>query len=566
MLESWPKAHLPGPESRASAYYAFMASVPYFMFVAALFVFLITSFHFEAELNEGDLYRVVLGLLNGKATGLELNDPMQYGIRFGYGYVAMVYWLGELHIFAITHRESLIEAMNAIGFVASLAIVGFLMASLQIMYGAPTALFASTIFLFSPLFMEMATSGHQLLIALAFFFAANLVLLLDVRGWWKILSYGTASLLLFVGLTMRAELPLAFPWLVFAGRPTELSSRRLYIPNVVARSVVCLIAFAIFQTVFHSYIDTPPTGSMSGLSTFMGQFYNLRNVMRGFVICVVGIGLATVVTGGAVLLIERTRIIRDFRLPDFVTSGSNLIGPLALIFIGAAFWIPNPNPARHFTFFLLGLAVLIALSITRRFRLNRVGAIAAGLAIVIANQALAEVVRPIVLRNLQTVYIRFPERNPTTGAVPLGSFPRHHASLAERAEILTNFARMVTGSCEPRLLVLTSNGPLMAGLMFKPQFDSRVGREKVGSHDAFKNAFTIVRQGQTFLFVDPLEIWPQDPVSVILKDTSLAGYQLLRDPYSISTYDKLAIPASRMANYPQLRSEMRCDGQNEQTN
>jgi hypothetical protein len=550
MLKSWPKG----------AYCASMASVPYFMCVAALFIFLISTFHFKSELNEGDLYRVVLGLMNGKATGLGLNDPTQYGIRFGYGYVAMIYWMEELHILAITHRESVIEAVNAIGFVASLATIGFLMASLNIMYGAPTALLASTIFLFSPLFLEMASSGHQLLIALAFFFAANFVLLLDVQGWRKTLSYATATLLLFVGLTMRAELPLAFSWLVFAGRPTELMSHRQYFLNVIARSVVCLSSFAIFQIVFHFCVYTPPTGDgLSGLSTFMGQFYSLRNVLRGLVILVVGVGLATVIAGGALLFIDRSRIIRDFRLSDFVMSGANLIGPLSLIFVGATFWIPNPNPARHFTFFLLGFAVLIALSITRRSRVNCTGSIAAGLAIVIANQALAEVVRPIVLRNLHSVYMRVPEHSPTTGAVPLGSFPRHHASLVERTEILTSLGRSVTGSCEPQLLVLTSNGPLMAGLMFEPHVDTRVSLAKVGSYNALK----VVRQGQTFLFVDPLEIWPQDPVSVILKDTSLIDYRILRDPYSISTDDKLTVPISRMANYPQLDSEMRCDGQND---
>jgi hypothetical protein len=556
MLKSWPKAQLPGPEGISSPY-PVMVGTPYFIFVAVLFVFLIGLFHFTTELNEGDLYRVVLGLLNGKASGLGLDDPTQYGIRFGYGYVAMIYWLGELQIFSIAHRESLIEAINAIGFVASIAIVVLLMTSLQIMYGAATALLASIIFLFSPLFLETATSGHQLLIALAFFFAANLVLLLDVRGRWKILSYATAAFLLFAGLTMRAELPLAFPWLVFAERPTAFLSRRLYISNVLARSCVCLFSFAVFQIVFHFYVNTPPTGDgMSGLSTFMGQFYSPRNILRGFVILVVGSGVATVVAGCVVLFVGRTAMIEDFRLLSFVAVASNLFGPLSLIVVGAMFWIPNPNPARHFTFFLLGLAVLISLSVTRRFRVNGAGAIVAGLAIVIANQALAEVARPIVLRNLHSPYIRFPEHNPTTGAVPLGSFPRHHASMVERMEVLTNFGRTVVGSCEPQLLVLTSNGPLMAGLMFKRQIDTRVSLAKVSSYNALK----VVRQGQTFLFVDPLEIWPQDPVSVILNDTALDRFKILRDIFSNSIDDKLAVPASRIANYPQLDSQRRCDG------
>jgi hypothetical protein len=96
----------------------------------------------------------------------------------------------------------------------------------------------------------------------------------------------------------------------------------------------------------------------------------------------------------------------------------------------------------------------------------------------------------------------------------------------------------------------------MAGLMFKPQIDTRVSLVKVSSYNALK----AVRQGQTFLFVDPLEIWPQDPVSVILSDTTLDRYKIVRDIFSNSIDDKLAVPASRIANYPQSDSQRRCDG------
>ena len=555
MLKSWPNMHLDASSASAKTS-PLISSAPYFIFLATLFVLIIGYFHFNGEFNESDLYRVLLGLLNGQATGLWLGDPTQYGIQFGYGYVAMIYWLGETHILNIGNRDSLIEAVNVIGFLASVATVGLLMASLRLMYSAQTALLASAIFIFSPLFLEMGTSGHQLLIALAFFFAANLLLVLNVPGRWNIVSYGLATLLLFVGLAMRAELPLAFPWLVFAQRPRATLTQREYILGAVSRSIVCVIAFAIFEIVFRYEVHVPITGGLSGLSTFLGEFYGIGNVMRGWVIFAVGSGLATIVVG-AISLIGTTKIVQNFRWSTVLVSDPNLLAPVSLILVGTVFWIPNPNPARHFTFVLLGIAVLIALQITRRIHVNDRGVIVIGLAIFVANQALAEVARPFVLRNLHSVYVNFPEHSPTTGAVPLGSFPRHHASLVERAAVLTKFSRMIIGSCEQQVLILTSNGPLMAGLMFKPNSDTQVSVAKIGSHEALK----AVRNNQTFLFVDPLHIWPQDPVAVIANDTELNGYQILRDPYSLSANDKLAVPAARMANYPRSRSEMRCDGE-----
>jgi hypothetical protein len=538
--------------------------IPFFLCIAAMFTIIIGYFHYTVEFNEDDLYRVLVGLLNGQATGRWLDDPAQYGIKFGYGYVALVYWLADAHVLTLTPRESLIEAINNIGFAASIVMVALMMASLRAMYGTAVTLFASIVFIFSPLFLEMATCGHQLLIALAFFFAANLLLVIEVPGPWNFATYGAATLLLFVGLTMRAELPIAFSWLAFAQRPRTTSTLRWYIRGVVLRSIVCVAAFAIFLIVLHYGVHTPPIAgdAMSNLPDFLKKFYNPENVMRGAVILVVGCGLATVAAGVVSMVIEAAGIVRGSDRLRALLSSSNLLAPASLILFGVVFWIPNPNPARHFTFVLLGIAVLDALCIVRWFRIGNVGAIAAGIAVVLINQALAEVARPIVLRNLHSVYINFPEHSHTTGAVPLGSFPRHHASLVERYEVITNLARMVTASCEPRILVVTSYRAAIASLLFEPHADTQFSQIMIGSYIGTK----VVRNNQTFLFVDPQEIWPRDPVGLITNDTELDGYQIFQDPYSMSADDKSAIPAGRLANYPRLASEMHCGGERHAAN
>lgn len=532
----------------------FFTGNSYFFFVFAAFACLIWMFHLNLEFNDSDLYRVLLGLLRGQGTGLWLDDPAQYGIKFGYGYVAMIYWLGEAHAFGLANRDSLLQAINTIGFAASVATVLLMMSSLRIMYGARVALLASIVFMFSPVFLDMATSGHQLLMALAFFFATNLVLVLDVRGPWKIAAYATASVLLFVGLTMRAELPLAFSWLALAQRSGTTSTLRTYILGVVLRSSVCVVAFAAFLIAFHFGVHTRLTAgdSMSSLSGFLASFYDSGNVVRGFVILAVGCGLATLVVLGILIAVEAFDLRSHAFLPD-----RTLLGPLSLMLIGAVFWIPNPSPARHFTFIIFGISIILGICIVKRVRVGNLGATAAGIAIVFANQALAEVVRPIVLRHLHSVYIHVPEHNPTTGTVPLGSFFRHRDSLVERNAVLTKLARMVVGSCEPKILILSSNGPLMAGLMFAPAGPPSTDFVAIGPYSGLR----VVRNNQTFLFVDPYLIWPQDPVTVIMNHPELDGYRIFRDPYSLSSYDKMPIPAGRTANYPASDAETRCDGE-----
>ena len=80
---------------------------------------MIGAYHYRGEFSEDDSYGVLVGLLNGQATGRWSDDPAQYGIRFGYGYVALIYWLADMHVFTIT-RDNLIEAINGIGFAAAI--------------------------------------------------------------------------------------------------------------------------------------------------------------------------------------------------------------------------------------------------------------------------------------------------------------------------------------------------------------------------------------------------------------------------------------------------------------
>jgi hypothetical protein len=558
MLKSSSRIQFEHSVGSARDQVSFLADLPFFVAVLVAFALLIGAYHYRGEFSEGDTYGVLVGLLNGQATGRWLDDPAHYGIRFGYGYVALIYWLADLHLIALT-RDSLIEAINNIGFGAAVASAALLMASLRIMYGSAVALIATAAFIFSPLFLEMATSGHQLLIALTFFLAANLILVADVPRSWNIAAYAMATLLLFAGLTMRAELPLAFSWLVFAQRPRGDATPRLLFRAVVSRSIVCVAAFAIFEIVFRCLLHAPPTdeSAMSGVSAFLGTFYKLGNIPRGFVILIVGSGLLTTAIGSAVLIIGTVWALRTSDRLRVLPGTLNLLAPVSLIVIGVVFWMPNPSPARHFTFVLLGFAVLTAVGIVQRFPFGNLGAIAAGAAIVLANQALAEAVRPVILRNLHSQYLNFPERDRTTGAAPVGSFVRHHPGMVERQEVLTKLGRMISASCESRLVVVTSALFQFESLMFEPGADTRItGLMRIGKFTGIK----VTRGNQVFVFVDPFLIWPGNPMDLILNDTQLNGYKIFQDPYSLSAADKTPIPADRSANLLRLTPEKQCFG------
>jgi len=549
MVTFWSRTQPDHSVARARDPGSFLTDLPYFLAILAVFALVIGVYHYRGEFSEDDSYGVLVGLLNGQATGRWFDVP---ALRFGYGYVALIWWLADMHVFTIT-RENLIEAINGIGFAAAIVSAALCMMTLRIMYGAAVALIATSVLIFSPVFLEMATSGHQLLIALTFFLAANLLLVLNVRGTAAIVAHVSAILLLFIGLTMRAELPLAFPWLALA-RPPHLNPTALsFIRATMTRCVVCVIAFALFLIVLYYGVHAPVAkainnaDAMNGISTFLGAFYQLDNIPRGFVILAVGCGLMTVLLGLVSLAAQAAWLARDPHWLETLLFGANLLAPVSLIVFGAVFWVPNPNPARHFTFVLLGLSVLTALGVARRFRLGNVGALAAGIAIILANQNSAEAVRPTILSHLHSQYLQFPEHDRTTGAVPVGFFTRHHAAIVERREVLTNLGRAISASHEPRLLVVSSYLFQFESLLFVPGADTRItGQVSIGPFTGTK----LVRGGQSFVFIDPFLIWPQDPIAIILADPELNDYRIYQDPYSRSADDKTPVPADRAAVLP----------------
>jgi hypothetical protein len=134
-------------------------------------------------------------------------------------------------------------------------------------------------------------------------------------------------------------------------------------------------------------------------------------------------------------------LARDRKWLKTLLFGTNLFVPVSLIPAGAMFWIPSPNLACHFTCVLLGPVVLAALGAVRKFCLGKFGALAVGISIVLANQAVVEAVRPTIPSHLHSQYLRFQERKRSTGTVPVGFFTRHHMGIVERREVLRNLGR-----------------------------------------------------------------------------------------------------------------------------
>jgi hypothetical protein len=386
--------------------------------------------------------------------------------------------------------------------------------------------------------IELGTSGHQALPMFAFLSAAALCLFLPLRGWPAVVAGIVGMLLLVAGFLSRGEIFLAFPWLVLSRIDT--SSFRRFIISGLLRSlppVGAIIAFLVLQRL----AVTVKMGSEVGHYFF--TFYTWATIPPGLVYMVVGCGLATAALGGLATLWLLISHLRATHRHDLAA----LLGPLALVIVPMAFFLPNPMPTRHFMLTLAGFGIILGILASRRPALGRTTVYAGLAALVIANHVLAELVRPLLLRvnEAHSPYLPSQDIYQTTTHANIGWFWQRHAALIARRERWQALGDRISTSCDSHTLALTDEGPHLFTRLYASGVPVKA------------NVFTLagffgihgVRDGKDFIVMEKMNGWPDDAVATVLADPALNAYHLVEDPWTMSKYDRTPIPPNRAASF-----------------
>jgi hypothetical protein len=103
---------------------------------------------------------------------------------------------------------------------------------------------------------------------------------------------------------------------------------------------------------------------------------------------------------------------------------------------------------------------------------------------------------------------------------------------------------MLAAPCQTHTLVFTDDGTaqLFTRLYVR---DVPVAARREG----FDDILGTVRGDKVMLYIAKAPRWPDDPVGLILADSTFNDYKLVQDPYSMSKYDATAIPPERQAMF-----------------
>jgi hypothetical protein len=512
---------------------------PDFFFAAlamAAYVLWIYCFRYRGLLGEDDLYRVLVGLLDGARSGAYLAAESHYGKAFSFGYIATIYRFASAQ--TLSDPQRLIALINAIGFWSATAGCFCFWLLTWTLYGLRSATVALIAFALSPMMLELGTSGHPILPAFALFVAGSLCLLAPIGGARGISLAFVGSLLLLAALVTRAEVALALPFVVLVRADFGTWSRLL--KSAGLRAAVVLLDLAAFLLLKWVYVDSTP-GS-AHLGSFLEQFIRFRDIPVGVFVFAFSCGVVTFIAG----VVAIARSPRDGSSPSAqrVARLRSAAGPLLLIVPAFLFWIANPRPGHHFILCLAGISVSIGVAISRTFSARPLLAYALAFGIAVGNQAMGALAGPLILKYAPSKMLALPGNiHHLPRGVPTGTSWSYHSAFVAEQLRTSAFAGSVQNPCDEKTLVLSLDATQIFSDLYTAS-DSWSAQEQHLGRFPFMEAQI---QGRTVLVLSENEGWPRDAAADALADPAFSDYKLVRDPNNLSIYDRAAIPPDRTA-------------------
>ncbi len=470
-----------------------------------LYALLVLPFVFHDVVGEPDLERTVMAILYGASSGLHEAAGYHYGLEVSFGYYAAIYHL--LPQAVLLDSSSLIAAINFIGYASAVVAVGMLALYVARLFGVTAAVITCVLFGFSPVFLDLGTSGHPQVpgLALTLLGAWLLTYVPDtgLRNPRRLLAGVAAFAAFTAALTMRGDFVLAFPFLTLVAGERELASRGAWLRAAGQRLAVLIPALGVFLILQSFASSSGPEGKAGFVATFFATFYKPEQVPRGLMVVVLCTGVATMLAFIWLLCLRAARAL------PLVNS----IAILALALPSLAFWLPNSTPGRHLILVTLAVALTIALILSWAARPR--WAIPAAALLVISNQAIAEVSHNTLEQHYQWTFPLATGRR-ATQSIPMGAFPLDHEAKQELFMLLRDEGRAFARTCSGKVLAFAEEPHYIMLSLVELDRSIRIETVDVGDTKVFQ-----VRGARCSVdFVEKAAAWHRDALREFLE----AGY------------------------------------------
>ena len=507
-----------------------------------VYALLVFPFVFHDVVGEPDLERTVMAVLYGATSGLHEAAGYHYGLEVSFGYYAALYHL--LPHAVLVHSSSLIEAINLIGYVSAVLAMGALALYVTRLFGVTPALITCILFGFSPVFLDLGTSGHPQVPGLAFtLIGAWLLTYVTDTGLQaprRIAAAVTAWLALTVALTFRGDFVLAFPFITLVASDRELTSRREWLRAAGTRIALLIAAFAVFLILQSVAFSAGAAGQAGFVSTFFATFYKPGTIPRGLMVVVLCTGVASTLAFLWLIVLRAARSLPIIHpvVPTRDSLASRSVSILALGLPSLAFWLPNSTPGRHLILVTLGVALTIALILTHDARPR--WALPAAVLLVISNQAIAEVSHSLLGQHYQWTFPLVTGRR-ATQSVPMGTLPLDHDAKQELFMRLRNEGRAFARTCSGNVLAFAEQPHYMMLSLFEADPAARMKTAEVGGTRVFQFRGTRCSVD----FVEKAAAWHRDALREFLEAGYDAQWPIYFQESRRNPSDRTSVPEER---------------------
>ena len=485
---------------------------------------------YDVTMAESDLARMVTGLVYGEATGLGIHAGLHYGLSFSFGYYHLLYAVAPAHF--LLDPDQAAQLINALGLVFAGLLALSCSLLLEKLFGGPVAAAATISFLGSPMMLPFNISGHPMVAATALvFFSAWLILLAQERSLWArsiLLSLG--FFLLTIGLTFRAEIAFAFPFVIALTWLKARSGARCKMQWALFTSAICFLAFLVFLSLQHAYV-AGEGGGIRVLADFVSSFFRPRRIGQGLAVLTLGTGIFTLLSLVICVLSRR------FETPTFrvlVVLGGIVAVPSLL------FWLPNPFPARHFLFSIFG-AYLVLAAFAEKMMTSIARALLIGMVCILVNQVCAELAYPILVRSYNwTDQVLIENRRPNQ-SIPLGAFPLNQRANQAKEAIYRREAIDFADTNPTQVLFLADTQDYIISHLLLRDSTLRIEQASIAG---FKTNVLANEQRQIYL-ISKYERYPTDALAEILAIPEFARWKIKEQTLARSRYDKTILPSDR---------------------
>jgi len=180
-----------------------------------------------------------------------------------------------------------------------------------------------------------------------------------------------------------------------------------------------------------------------------------------------------------------------------------------------------------------------------RFASRPLAAYALAFGAVLGNQALGALTGPFILAHAPSKIVADSSGNQhLPRGVPTGSSWSYHRAFADEEARTNGFAALAAHPCDEKTLVVSLDATQIFAALYAASSAWDPTERLLG-----KFPLQQARIGnRTVLVLGENEGWPADAAALALDDPALRAYKLVRDPNSISIYDRAAIPPGRIAH------------------